>query len=85
MPRTYAMHDKKLYGTTTVGTKGQVVIPSEVREKFNIKSGDRMYVVGSEQGKWIGLVHEEQMRAMLAHLTDNIELFKNALDNTPKK
>ena len=26
------MHDKKLYGTATVGTKGQVVIPSEARE-----------------------------------------------------
>lgn len=78
-------HDKKLYGTTTVGTKGQVVIPSEVREKFAIKAGDRMYVVGSEQSKWIGLVHEDQMRAMLAHLTDHIEVFKNALEDPPQE
>jgi AbrB family looped-hinge helix DNA binding protein len=79
------MHDKKLYGTVTVGTKGQVVIPADVREAFRIRSGDRMYVVGSEQGKWVGLVHEEQMRAMIAHVTDNIELFKQALNSPGQK
>ena len=26
------MHDKKLYGTATVGTKGQVVIPADLRK-----------------------------------------------------
>jgi AbrB family looped-hinge helix DNA binding protein len=75
------MHDKKLYGTATVGTKGQVVIPADVREAFDIKAGDRLYVVGSRQAKWVGFVHEDQMRAMLAHLTDNIETFKHALDH----
>lgn len=41
------MHDKKLYGTATVGTKGQVVIPADAREALNIQTGDRLYVVGS--------------------------------------
>jgi AbrB family looped-hinge helix DNA binding protein len=76
------MHDKKLYGTATVGTKGQVVIPSEAREALGIASGDRLYVLGSQQGKWIGLIQEEQLRSMLEHLTDNIELYKDVLDNT---
>lgn len=31
------MHDKKLFGTATVGTKGQVVIPAQAREELNIK------------------------------------------------
>lgn len=74
------MHDKKLYGTTTVGTKGQIVIPADVREEFSIESGDRLYVVGSKQGGWIGLVHEDQMRAMLNHLTEHIEVVKDALN-----
>lgn len=74
------MHDKKLYGTATVGTKGQVVIPADAREELGIKSGDRLYVLGSQQGKWIGLIQEEQLRSMLEHLTDNVEFFKDALD-----
>jgi AbrB family looped-hinge helix DNA binding protein len=56
------MHDKKLYGTATVGTKGQVVIPAEAREMLGIEAGDRLYVIGSKQGKWVGLIQEEQLR-----------------------
>lgn len=75
------MHDKKLYGTATVGTKGQVVIPAEARDTLGIAAGDRLYVLGSQQGKWIGLIQEDQLRTMLEHLTDNIELYKDVLNN----
>ena len=44
------MHDKKLYGTATVGTKGQVVIPADAREALGIMPGDRLYVMASKQG-----------------------------------
>lgn len=30
--------------TTLVTTKGQVVIPSKIRRKFNIKKGTKLYV-----------------------------------------
>jgi AbrB family looped-hinge helix DNA binding protein len=75
------MHDKKLYGTATVGTKGQVVIPADAREILGIESGDRLYVIGSKQGKWIGLIQEEQLRSMIEHLTDNIEHYKDVLES----
>ncbi len=80
------MHDKKLYGTATVGTKGQVVIPADAREDLGINSGDRLYVIGSTQKKWIGLIQEDQLREMIEHLTDNIEQYKDVLynNNTPK-
>lgn len=74
------MHDKKLYGTATVGTKGQVVIPSDAREQLGIEAGDRLYVLGSKHGKWVGFIQEDQLREMLSHLTDNIEIYKEALD-----
>lgn len=74
------MHDKKLYGTATVGTKGQVVIPAEAREILGIEPGDRLYVVGSKQGKWVGLIQEEQLRSIIEQLTDNIELYRDVLD-----
>jgi AbrB family looped-hinge helix DNA binding protein len=75
------MHDKKLYGTATVGTKGQVVIPAEAREILGIETGDRLYVIGSKQGKWVGLIQEEQLRSMIEQFTNNIELYKDVLDN----
>jgi AbrB family looped-hinge helix DNA binding protein len=79
------MNDKKLYGTATVGTKGQVVIPAEAREILGIESGDRLYVVGSKQGKWIGLIQEEQLRSIIEQLSDNIELYKDVLGNAESK
>jgi len=74
------MHDKKLFGTATVGTKGQVVIPAEAREAFGVEPGDRLYVVGSQNHKVICLLQEEQLRTMVERLTDNVELFQGVLD-----
>lgn len=74
------MHDKKLYGTATVGTKGQVVIPADAREELEIQTGDRLYVVGSSERKWIGFIKEEQLRELIEHITDNVENYKQLLD-----
>jgi AbrB family looped-hinge helix DNA binding protein len=73
------MHDKKLYGTATVGTKGQVVIPADARDALDIQTGDRLYVVGSKEKKFVGFIKEEQLRELVAHLTDNIEQYKDIL------
>ncbi len=67
------MHDKKLYGTATVGTKGQVVIPADAREELGIEAGDRLYVVGSCQRKWVGFIKEEELRDLVESITNNIE------------
>lgn len=74
------MHDKQLFGTATVGTKGQVVIPADARDALNIKTGDRLYVMGSPSKQWVGFVKEEQLREMVDHLTDNIEQYKDLLN-----
>jgi len=79
------MHDKKLFGTATVGTKGQVVIPADAREQFNIQPGDRMYVVGSEKAQWIGFLKEDQLRSLVEHLTENIEQYRSVIDDIDKK
>lgn len=73
------MKDKKLFGTATVGTKGQVVIPVEAREELNIEPGDRLYVVGSLEKKWVGFLKEDQLRELVEQLTENIEKYKDAL------
>ena len=40
--------------TVTVGTKGQIVIPKEAREVFDIKPGDHLLILADEkQGRAI--------------------------------
>lgn len=78
------MHDKKLYGTATVGTKGQVVIPSSARDELDIQPGETLYVVGSKDKKFVGFIKEEQLNAIVEHVTENIENYKTALKNIKK-
>jgi len=62
-----------------VGTKGQVVIPADARDALDIKTGDRLYVVGSSKKKWVGFIKEDQLRDMLDQITANIEQYKDIL------
>ena len=39
------IQDKKFYGSTTVGEKGQVVLAAELRRDLEIKSGDKLAVL----------------------------------------
>ncbi len=73
------MHDKKLYGTATVGTKGQVVIPAAAREALAINEGDKLYVIGSEKAGWIGFIKEDQLALLLDKMVDNVESFQQIL------
>ena len=38
--------------TVTVGTKGQIVIPKEAREVFDIKPGDHLLILADENRVW---------------------------------
>lgn len=75
------MHEKKLYGTATVGTKGQIVIPADAREELNIHSGDRLYVVGSPSKGFVGLLKEETLEDFIEQTNLQLENFK-ALKNS---
>jgi AbrB family looped-hinge helix DNA binding protein len=69
-----------LYGTATVGTKGQVVIPVEAREALNIQPGDKLFVVGIRSKESIGLIKEDKLREIIDHLTDHVETYKDFID-----
>ncbi len=44
------MNNKKCYGSTKVGSRGQIVIPLEIRKKLNIKEGEILFVIENENG-----------------------------------
>ena len=39
---------RRVYGTAKVGDRGQIVIPKEAREFFNIRPGDTLLILGEE-------------------------------------
>ncbi|HCB51337.1 TPA: hypothetical protein DEP21_02045 [Patescibacteria group bacterium] len=38
--------DHKIYGSVVVNTKGQIILPVEVRKEMGIKEGDRLLITG---------------------------------------
>ena len=50
---------KHMFGVVTVGDKGQIVIPAKARKLFDIKTGNRLFVLG-EEGEGLALISEEK-------------------------
>ena len=41
-------NSQRVFGTAKVGDRGQIVIPKEARELFNIRPGDTLLIIGEE-------------------------------------
>ncbi|MDQ5932567.1 MAG: AbrB/MazE/SpoVT family DNA-binding domain-containing protein [Candidatus Saccharimonadales bacterium] len=81
----HSLHDKKLYGTATVGTKGQIVIPAEAREELGISSGDKLYIAGSVSKRVLFCLKEEQLRELIEQLTQGVDAANHIIDQAKKK
>ena len=45
------------YGVTTIGTKGQIVIPADARTAMNLQPGDKVIIIGKQHPtKGFGMV-----------------------------
>ena len=53
---------KHLFGNVKVGERGQIVIPKEARELFDIKPGDKLVVLGDES-QGLALIRESVFMA----------------------
>ena len=61
----------KLYGTTTVGARGQVVIPAEARKDLGLSPGDQLMVMG-KFGKALGLIKTDEMEGFVKVIMENL-------------
>lgn len=53
--------------TAKVGSKGQIVIPKEARDLFQINSGDTVLLLG-DQSQGIGIISGAHMKNMLQEI-----------------
>ncbi len=84
MTHSVGPHDKKLYGTATVGTKGQIVIPADARDELGLKPGDKLYIAGSPSKKVLFCLGEDQLREMIATLTSTVEAANDLIHKSNK-
>lgn len=62
-----APRGKNIWGSLTVGERGQIVLPKAVRDNFSIVSGQRLVILSNEEGIVLlpAETFEAKMRAIL--------------------
>ena len=62
---------KNIWGSVTLGDRGQIVIPKAARDHLGLQDGDRLIVASDEHG--VALIRadffEEKMRDLMARLS----------------
>lgn len=65
----------------TVGPKGQVVIPSEVRDQMDIKAGDKLIALYLDEKKTVAFVTERQAQEYVIKMGEAFTTFKETLES----
>lgn len=61
--------DSVLFGSVTVGAKGQFVIPVDARNKLGILPGDQLLVFGNNTNSVLAVIKSEEVSKLLGDLT----------------
>jgi len=72
--------DFKGYGLTTMGERGQIVIPKNIRLAMKVRPGDKFFIC-ARAGKVIAMVKPDHFDELINEMTD----FLNKLKKTKGK
>lgn len=73
------------YGTATIGTKGQIVIPAKAREEFSLQTGDTVVIMGIKDHNVLSILPTEKLESLLEELTRKMEGIRQVLHDTQSK
>lgn len=69
------------YGTTTIGEKGQLVVPAEARKAMKLKRGDKLLVLGIGQDM-LALSRLDNLEKLANHLEAKLKGIRTILQKT---
>ena len=75
--------EQQFFGTTTLGEKGQVVIPAEARTVMGLKKGDKLLVFGMGDDM-VTFSKLSQVEQFASHLAKRLEAIRQVLQETEK-
>ncbi len=74
--------DECFIGSVTVGERGQIVIPKEAREAFDIQPGTKLLAMRDPVVEGIMLVKLDEVSRMQEHFTRLIEQAQQSLEES---
>lgn len=72
---------EQFYGTTTIGEKGQVVIPVQARETMGLKKGDKLLVFGMGCDM-LAFSKLSELEQFASHLATRLDAIREVIKNT---
>ncbi|GBD34312.1 hypothetical protein HRbin35_00022 [bacterium HR35] len=69
--KNFKKFEKKFYGSTVLGEKGQVVIPKEARDDLKIKKGEKLLVFGMKG--MITLMKFSEVKKIMSYLEKQLK------------
>lgn len=76
--------NKSFYGMTTVGEKGQAVIPAEARKRMHLEKGEKLLVFGFDENILV-LAKTEGLEKFASHLTEKLRDINDLIDKNKSK
>jgi len=70
------LYRPKVFGSTVVSPRGQVVIPVNARRELGINSGDTLIVCGPLHGQGLSLFKVEAVEQMLGLMSEQLSNFE---------
>ncbi len=74
---------EEFYGTTTLGEKGQVVIPAEAREAMKLKKGEKLLVFGFGC-EMIAFAKVSDLKKFATHLSKQLESLQTIIQKNSR-
>ena len=73
--------NKQFFGATTLGEKGQVVIPAEARKAMRIGKADKLLVFGMG-GDMLVMCKFSNLEKIASHLAGKLKAIKGIMDKS---
>jgi len=73
-------HTEKFYGATTLGEKGQVVIPAGARRVMNLKKGEKLLVFGMGCDM-LAVVKLSNIEQIASHFSTKLKTIREIIKN----
>ncbi len=73
--------DRRFYGTTTIGEKGQIVIPSEARKDMGFRKKEKLLVFGVDKDMLV-VIKLSKVEQFASLLSRRLGAIKNIIKKT---
>ena len=73
------LYKPKVFGSTVVSPRGQVVIPVNARKELGINSGDTLIVCGAPHGQGLLLLKVEAVEQILSMMSEQLSNFEKLM------